>query len=65
MKFSATLLLAAVLSLTNAGAIVESDTAKEILVNEMSGGKTLFVKWVEPSFFPYEYRCVSDGFVAV
>lgn len=44
MKFLATLLLAAVLSFTNAGAIVESDIAKEILVNEMSGGKTLFVK---------------------
>ncbi|CAJ1959072.1 unnamed protein product [Cylindrotheca closterium] len=48
MKFLTTLLLAAILTLTNAGAILGNDGVKEILVGEMSGGKTLFVKFYAP-----------------
>ena len=44
MNYWTTLILAAILFVTNADPIVESDRAKEILLEKMSAGKTLFVK---------------------
>jgi hypothetical protein len=46
MRILTALLFLALVSNVAGGVIIESDIAKEILVGQISGGKTLFIKYV-------------------